>query len=122
MDESSYYTLDLQAFHNRLCDIEAYITKIEFLENHVIRLERQIIILNREERVIVEDAHCLIRFFAKLCGCCTGKNESVPGTQTYHIAERKNSVEESLELQTGQKCRSKDRQSVPQAQRIITNY
>ena len=55
-------------------DAERLERRISELENYVLALERQINKLNSEERIIVEDAHCLIQFFARLCDCCGVKH------------------------------------------------
>ena len=47
-------------------DIEKLERHLSELENYVLALERQISQLNSEERIIVQDAHCLIQF---LQGC-----------------------------------------------------
>ena len=44
-------------------DAERLERLISELENYVLASERQINKLNSEERIIVEDAHCLIQFF-----------------------------------------------------------
>ena len=51
-------------------DAERLERRISELENYVLSFERQVHKLNSEERIIVEDAHCLNRFFSKLCERC----------------------------------------------------
>ena len=49
--------------------------RLDDLEHYVLKLERQIVKLNSAERVIVEDVHCLIRFFQQVCTCCVNKEK-----------------------------------------------
>ena len=44
-------------------DTERLERRLSELENYVLVLEWQISKLNSEERILVEDAHCLIQFF-----------------------------------------------------------
>ena len=55
-------------------DIEHLERRLRELENYVLALERQIHKLNSEDRIIVQDAHCLIQFFPRVYECCGNKN------------------------------------------------
>ena len=50
--------------------------RLDDLEHYVLTLERKIVKLNSSDRVIVEDVHCLIRFFKHVCKCCTDKEKT----------------------------------------------
>ena len=88
---------------------------ISELENYVLALERQINKLNSEERIIVEDAHCLIQFFARLCECCGVKHVN----KTRSTKESSYDFKESSEQQSRQKCRKNAPKTVQQPQKTV---
>ena len=56
-------------------DAERLERSISELENYMLALERLAKKMDSDDRLIVGDALCLIRFFPRLCECCGGKHE-----------------------------------------------
>jgi len=96
-------------------DAERLERRISELENYVLALERQINKLNSEECIIVEDAHCLIQFFSRLCECCSVKNAN----KTRSTKESSYDFKESSEQQSRQKHRKSLAKAVPRPQRNV---
>ena len=96
-------------------DAERLERHISELENYVLALERQINKLNSEERIIVEDIHCLIQFFAQLCECCGVKHAN----KTRSTKESSYDFKESSEQQSRQKHRKSLAKAIPRPQRTV---
>ena len=94
-------------------DAEQLERRISELENYVLAWERQINKLNSEERIFVEDAHCLIQFFSRLCECCSVKHAN----KTRSTKESSYDFKESSEQQSHQKYRKSLAKAVPRPQR-----
>ena len=96
-------------------DAERLERRLNELENYMLDLERQINKLNSEERIIVEDAHCLIQLFARLCECCGVKRAN----KTRSTKESSYDFKESSEQQSRQKHRKSIAKAVPRPQRTV---
>ena len=98
-------------------DVEKLERRLSELENYVLALERQISQLNSEERIIVQDAHCLIQFFARVCDCCGIKHAH----KTRSAKKSSDNFKESCEQQSQEKCRKNFTKTIPRTQRLAAN-
>ena len=91
--------------------------RLSDLEDYVLNLERQIQRLNSSDSVLLEDAHCIIRFFAKLCACCGIKYEN----QTRSLKKSSFYLQKSSKQQSRERSRTNSVQAISRTQRLAAN-
>ena len=96
-------------------DVENLERRLSELENYVLALERQINKFNSEDRIIVQDAHCLIQFFSRVCECCGIKHAN----QTRSVKKSSFYLQKSSEQQSRETGRTNSPQAIPRPQRVL---
>ena len=49
--------------------------QLDDLQHYMLTSEQKFVKLNSADRVILEDVHCLIRFFQHVCTCCVERQK-----------------------------------------------